>query len=652
MFRKIEITKESPVNCDSLLRDLIDFGYTHTDRVGEYGDFSFRGEVIDIYPLSYNEPVRLALFADKIESIYTYSLAEGAKREELEKVTILPHPEINVNRVRRLEFGFDDTSPVDTFFDVEPGDYVVHVNHGIGRYVGMRKIDPATDGDCPATGGVKKEEGKKDYLVIEYKDDDLLYVPADNLRVVRKYVGAEGLAPKLYKLGTKDWERAKQKTYRAVTDLAAELIRFQAARSSLTGFSYSPDTDWQTEIEAAFPYEETPDQLVSSLQVKMDMESSRPMDRLICGDVGYGKTEVALRAAFKAVMNNKQVALLVPTTILAQQHCDTFRQRMESYPVNIQMLSRFKSRGEQKEIVGGLQEGRVDIVIGTHRLFSSDVKFKDLGLVIIDEEQRFGVRHKERLKHLRTLVDVLTLTATPIPRTLYLSLMGAKDISVVNTPPKKRIPIKTSIERFNASVIKKAIERELARGGQVYFVHNRVESIDAMARYIARLLPRARIGIGHGRMEKRQLQQTMADFVNKRTDILVATTIIESGLDIPNVNTIIINRADRFGLSDLYQLRGRVGRAREQAFAYLLLPGDKILAEDVRRRIEAIEKFTQLGAGFKIAMKDLELRGAGNILGVEQSGYVQMVGFDLYCKMLKGVIESGKRKGDERNEEF
>jgi len=644
MFRKIEITRDASLSSESLLRDLIDFGYTHTDRVGEYGDFSFRGEVIDIYPLSYSEPVRLELFADKIESIHTYSLDEGIKREELEKVTILPHPEVNVNRVRRLEFGFDDTSPVDTFFDVEPGDYVVHVNHGIGRYVGMRKIDSATGGACPVVGGVKKDKSEKDYLVIEYKDNDLLYVPADKLRVVRKYVGAEGLTPKLYKLGTKDWERAKQRTYRAVTDLAAELVCLQAARSSLTGFSYSPDTDWQAEIEAAFPYEETPDQLVSSLQVKMDMESPRPMDRLICGDVGYGKTEVALRAAFKAVMNNKQVALLVPTTILAQQHYDTFRQRMEGYPVNIQMLSRFKSYGEQKEIVGCLQEGRVDIVIGTHRLLSPDVKFKDLGLVIIDEEQRFGVRHKERLKHLRTLVDVLTLTATPIPRTLYLSLMGAKDISVVNTPPKKRIPIKTSVERFNASVIKKAIEYELARGGQVYFVHNRVESIDGMARYIARLLPRARIGIGHGRMEKRQLQQTMADFINKRTDILVATTIIESGLDIPNVNTIIINRADRFGLSDLYQLRGRVGRAREQAFAYLLLPGDKILAEDVRRRIEAIEKFTQLGAGFEIAMKDLELRGAGNILGAEQSGYVQMVGFDLYCKMLKGAIEGRKEE--------
>ncbi|MCK4248263.1 MAG: DEAD/DEAH box helicase, partial [Candidatus Omnitrophica bacterium] len=437
------------------------------------------------------------------------------------------------------------------------------------------------------------------------------------------------------------------KTERVIGDVAAELLQLQAARSSLTGYGFSRDAKWQNEFEKQFPYKETPDQLVSSIQVKKDMEAAKPMDRLLCGDVGYGKTEVALRAAFKAVMDYKQVVILVPTTILAQQHYNTFTQRLSDYPVNVQMLSRFKTQSEQKVIIKGMSEGEVDIVIGTHRLLSDDIVLKNLGLVIIDEEQRFGVGHKEKLKHLRLMVDVLTLTATPIPRTLYGSLVGVKDMSIITTAPKDRVAVKTCVTYFRDELVQKAIARELDRGGQVYFVHNRVESIGGVADNIQKLVPGARIAVGHGQMANNQLEQVMRDFIDYKTDILVCTTIIESGLDIPNVNTIIINRADVFGLSDLYQLKGRVGRFKKQAYAYFLIPEDKVLNQDAQKRLEVIEKFTDLGSGFKIAIEDLEIRGAGNLLGHEQSGYIYAVGFDLYCKMIKNAVESQRRNKEE-----
>lgn len=425
-------------------------------------------------------------------------------------------------------------------------------------------------------------------------------------------------------------------------DLAGELLNIQAARQSQAGHSFPPDTPWQREFESAFVYEETPDQMRAIIEAKRDMELPKPMDRLICGDVGYGKTEVAIRAAFKAVMGGKQVALLVPTTVLAQQHFNTFRERMADYPVRIELLSRFRTARQQKQVLLGLADGAVDIVIGTHRLVQSDVEFKDLGLVIIDEEQRFGVLHKEKFKLLRRLVDVLTLSATPIPRTLYLALTGARDMSTIETPPQDRLPVETIVTQYDERVIRDAIQREINREGQVYYLHNRVFDIDAVAARLMSLVPRARILVGHGQMHADDLEEVMAKFVNGEADVLLSTTIIESGLDIPNANTIIIDRADRFGLSDLYQLRGRVGRYKHQAYAYLLLPRHAGLLTDARKRISAIKQYSSLGSGFKIAMRDLEIRGAGNLLGAQQSGHITAVGFDLYCQLLKQSIASIK----------
>ena len=428
-----------------------------------------------------------------------------------------------------------------------------------------------------------------------------------------------------------------------INNFALELLEVTAKRESRKGFSFSEDTVWQKELEEDFPFEETPDQSKSTIELKKDMESPRPMDRLICGDVGYGKTEIALRAAFKAVMDNKQVAILVPTTILAEQHYNTFSKRMKRYPVRIEMLSRFKSKLEQDLILKGLSDGKVDIAIGTHRLFSPDVSFKDLGLVVIDEEQRFGVRHKENLKKLKLVIDVLTMTATPIPRTLYMSLMDAKDMSSLETPPQSRLPIKTVVSRYDDLLIKNAIAYELGRKGQVYFVTDRIQGIEKLTERISKLCGEARMEVAHGAMPSRVLEETMLKFINGETDILVSTTIVESGIDIPNANTIIINNADKFGLADLYQLRGRVGRFKRQAFAYLLVSKSAAMSSGAKERLNAINKFTELGGGFKVAMKDLEMRGAGNILGTEQHGYINSIGFDLYCRLLKGAVEAYKK---------
>ncbi len=535
------------------------------------------------------------------------------------------------------------------FTELEEGDYVVHLQHGIGRYLGLRVL-PVTAGTQKAELGGLREESRQECLVIEYapREPDQpppkLYVPITEAHLVSKYVGAGRARPQLHTLGGSRWAKAKAQAEHAVRDLAAELLSIQAARASQPGRSFGPDTAWQLEFESAFLFEETPGQLRAIRETKTDMEASRPMDRLICGDVGFGKTEVAIRAAFKAVMSGAQVAILVPTTVLAQQHFNTFRERLADYPICVELLSRFRSRREQQAVVHGLAAGSVDIVIGTHRLVQADIAFKDLGLVVIDEEQRFGVMHKEKFKRLRRLVDVLTLSATPIPRTLYLALTGARDMSTIETPPQDRLPVETIVAAYDERLIRDAIQRELNRQGQVFFLHNRVETIEVMAQKLKTLLPQARLVVGHGQMDSDDLEEVMTRFINGEADVLLSTTIIESGLDIPNANTIIIDRADRFGLSDLYQLRGRVGRYKHQAYAILLLPRHAGILSDARKRLSAIKQYSSLGSGFKIAMRDLELRGAGNLLGSEQSGHITAVGFDLYCKLLKKSV--GALKGE------
>jgi transcription-repair coupling factor (superfamily II helicase) len=533
------------------------------------------------------------------------------------------------------------------FTDLEEGDYVVHVQHGIGRYLGLQLL-PIGAGTKPTEKAASGATAAQECLVIEYAPTDSaqlppkLYVPVTEAHLVSKYVGTGKARPPLNTLGGTRWAKAKAQAERAVRDVASDLLAIQAARESQSGHAFALDVPWQREFESAFLFEETPDQMRAILETKADMERPKPMDRLICGDVGFGKTEVGIRAAFKAVMDGRQVAVLVPTTVLAQQHYNTFRERMADYPVRIELLSRFRTRGAQQRVVKGLAAGGVDIVIGTHRLLQNDIAFKDLGLVVIDEEQRFGVMHKEKFKMLRKLVDVLTLSATPIPRTLYLALTGARDMSTIQTPPHDRLPVETIVTQYDERVIRDAIQRELNRGGQVFFLHNRVMTIETMGQKLRELVPNARIVVGHGQMHSDDLEEVMTQFVNGEADILLSTTIIESGLDIPNANTIIIDRADRFGLSDLYQLRGRVGRYKHQAYAYLLLPRHAGLLTDVRKRLSAIKQYSTLGSGFKIAMRDLEIRGAGNLLGAEQSGHITAVGFELYCQLLKQSVSSLK----------
>jgi transcription-repair coupling factor (superfamily II helicase) len=508
--------------------------------------------------------------------------------------------------------------------DLVPGEFVVHIEHGIARFVGLVRK------------GIDDQE--REYLELAYADGDRLFVPTEQVDRVSRYVGPSEHRPSLTRLGSHEWPRAKARVRRAVQELAKELLQLYAQRQVVPGQAFSPDTAWQTELEASFPYVETPDQVTVLREVKGDMEMPRPMDRLVCGDVGYGKTEIAVRAAFKAVMEGTQVAVLVPTTVLAQQHYTTFRQRLTGFPVKVEMLSRFRSDRDQRQIVANAATGEVDIVIGTHRLLQKDVAFKNLGLVIIDEEQRFGVGHKERLKQMRSEVDVLTLTATPIPRTLHMSLTGIRDMSMIETPPEERLPIKTYVTEFDDHLVREAILREIERGGQVYFVHNRVHNIELVARKVRELVPEAEVLIGHGQMHEDLLEQVMLDFTEGKADVLVCTTIIESGLDIPNVNTIVINNADRFGLAQLYQLRGRVGRGAVRAYAYLLYEKHRALSEVAQKRLQTIFEATELGAGFQIALRDLEIRGAGNLLGAEQSGQIGAVGFDLYVRLLSDAV--------------
>ncbi len=515
-----------------------------------------------------------------------------------------------------------------TMDEMEVGDLVVHYEYGIGKF---RGIQPGDEGE---------------ELVLEYRDGVLLGVPLEQAHLVGKYVGLGGKTPELNKLGGTAWKKARKEAEKSILDYAAQLLRVQAERQSEEGFAHPPDSRWMWEFERSFHHTETTDQRRAIEETKLDLESTRPMDRLICGDVGFGKTEVAIRGAFKAITSGKQVAILVPTTVLAEQHWRTFRERMSDYPIRIDLLNRFRSAAEIRETIAGLADGSVDLVIGTHRLVSGDVAFKDLGLVVVDEEQRFGVAHKEKFKQLFRQVDILTLSATPIPRTLYMALMGARDMSTIDTPPPNRVPVSTTVCAYDERVIRDAIRREMKRGGQVFFLHNRVKTIDMMATKIRELVPEAKVLIGHGQMDKDDLEVVMHAFVKGEADVLLATTIIETGIDIPNANTILIDRADRFGLADLYQLRGRVGRAGEKAYAILLLPRDMMTVGDARKRINAIKEYTALGSGFKIAMKDLEIRGAGNLLGTKQSGHISQIGFELYCQLLRQSVDRLKGRKD------
>ncbi len=622
---------------DELLAKLAELNYREQKVVEEPGDYALRGAVIDVYPLSYRAPLRIHFHLDQIESIRDYSILEGKNLTNFEELFLLPVTESFLKRRARLKAHYEDYEPISELGQIRPGDYVVHLDYGIGQFLGTKTLK--------ISGQPQK------CLAIQYANEEIIYLPFAQHELLERYIGGEGKKPRLTKLHSKEWVKIKEKTRLAVRGIAHDMVNLQAKRSFLPGFGYPEDSDLQREFEATFPYEETPDQRRATEEVKRDMESEKPMDRLLCGDVGYGKTEIAVRAAFKAVTAGKQVAFLVPTTLLAEQHYLTFKRRLKDMPVEVELLSRYRDNKHQKQAVAKAKEGKIDILIGTHRLLSKDVSFKELGLVIIDEEQRFGVRHKERLKFMRQTVDVLTLTATPIPRTLYMSLLGVRDMSLIETPPKQRLPIVTEVLEFDDLRIKMAFERELERKGQIYFVHNRVQSIEKIHEHLTKLLPRVSFGVAHGQMPVATLEKVMSDFTDGKIDCLISTNIIESGIDIPNVNTIFVNRADSFGLSDLYQLRGRVGRfhSARQAYAYFMVPRNWVLTQDAEKRLAAIERFSELGSGIKIAIEDLEIRGAGNVIGHEQSGFIYQVGFDLYCRMLKQAVEEERQSAGLKN---
>ncbi|MBY7141611.1 transcription-repair coupling factor [Virgibacillus sp. NKC19-3] len=547
-----------------------------------------------------------------------HKLALITENELFKKRTKKPRKQQKVSNAERIQ----------NYQELKVGDYVVHANHGVGKYLGIETLEV--------------KDSHKDYMLLKYSGDDKLFVPIDQIDLVQKFVASEGKEPKLYKLGGSEWAKVKRKVQSSVEDIADDLIKLYAERQEKQGYAFSEDSEMQREFEASFPYQETDDQIRCIEEIKQDMERERPMDRLLCGDVGYGKTEVAIRAAFKAVADGKQVAILVPTTILGQQHFETIQERFQDHAVNIALLTRFRTKKQQTETLKGLKTGNVDIVIGTHRLLSKDVAYRDLGLLIVDEEQRFGVKHKEKIKQLKTNVDVLTLTATPIPRTLHMSMLGVRDLSVIETPPENRFPIQTYVMEYNPVFLRESIERELARGGQVFFLYNRVENIDKVARDVNMLVPDARVAVAHGQMNVAELENAMFGFLEGESDVLVSTTIIETGVDIPNVNTLIVNNADHMGLSQLYQLRGRVGRSNRIAYAYFTYQKDKVLTEVSEKRLQAIKEFTELGSGFKIAMRDLSIRGTGNLLGAQQHGFIDSVGFDMYSQMLKDAIEARK----------
>ncbi|HQG41319.1 MAG TPA: transcription-repair coupling factor, partial [Spirochaetota bacterium] len=593
---------------------------------------SFEGQARRLYDLFgefHPEDTFDAFNPDKQFTIVISNLHEGFEISAIKTLIITDHEIFGKSYRKKKHFKQKYSRPIDTFLELSPGDYVVHINHGIGVFKAIERM---------SAGGVER-----DFIVIEYADGDKLYVSLDQINMVQRYVGLDGRQPRIDALGKKSaWNRIKQRVQESVEEIAHDLLKIYSQRKALKGYQFPPDTIWQEEFESKFEYEETPDQITAIEDVKDDMEKSQPMDRLVCGDVGFGKTEVAIRAAFKAVMAGKQVAILVPTTVLAMQHYNTFIKRFADYPVTIDMLSRFKTQQQIKSIKEKIKTGTVDIVIGTHALLAKDVSFKNLGLVVIDEEQHFGVKHKEYLKKLRLLVDVITLSATPIPRTLHMALAGIRDLTIIATPPESRQSIETLVIEDNPDIVRMAIQNEIQRKGQVFFVHNRISTIYEQAQYLEKLVPEATFCVAHGRMHEHELEEVMVDFINGRYDVLVSTSIIESGLDMPNVNTIIINRADTMGLSQLYQLKGRVGRSDRQAYAYLFYPKNAPITEDAQKRLQVIAEYTDIGSGFKIAMKDLEIRGSGNILGREQSGNIMDVGFDLYCQLLEDTVRNLK----------
>jgi transcription-repair coupling factor (superfamily II helicase) len=583
-----------------------------------------QGQRIHIFCDNAGQAGRLRELLDEVADQIDFPIGElqsGFVLPEHDIVVLTDHEIFERYRRRQRRRKYRVSQGTSAYEDLTPGDFVVHVNYGVARYLGIQKIEV--------------EGHEIDCLQLGFHGGDKIYVTVEQLSLVTKYVGKEGLEPPLTKLGTTAWERTKEKARKAIQEMAQELLELAAVRQTREGHAFSADAHLQKELEASFLYDETPDQLTAIADVKQDMENKRPMDRLICGDVGYGKTEVAIRAAFKAVIDNKQVAVLVPTTILAQQHLTTFRERLADFPVNVDMVSRLRSAREQKETLARLAKGEVDIIIGTHRLLSKDVAFHSLGLIVLDEEHRFGVAHKEKLKRFKQTVDVLTMTATPIPRTLNMALIGLRDMSLINTAPRDRLPVQTEVVPFDEETIIDALLRELDRGGQAYFVHNRVQSIDAMAGYVQRVVPSARVGVAHGQMHERELEKIMVDFLEQKYDVLVSTMIIESGLDIPTVNTLIVNRADAMGLAQLYQLRGRVGRSSHKAYAYFMVPRGGSTTDIARKRLAAMQEFEELGSGLRVAMRDMEIRGAGNILGPEQHGHLVAIGFELYCKLLE-----------------
>lgn len=645
-FTQIHLSRFGTAAIDD--EDTFDFGVTSLGRF-EGGAADSVSELLEqtreheIYVLCENEGERSRL-AEMLAAEFSphsasIQLVIGSIHRGFEwtatRTLVIAHHELfhrmrPKRRVRRVESG----RTLDSWTDLKPGEHVVHVLHGIAVYRGLQKMRKGASGQ------------QEEFLTLEFAEGAVIHVPCSQIDLVQKYIGAGGRKPQLSKLGGKRWSNTKEKVADSVSELAEALLKVQAARTQASGTAYPPETQWQREFEAAFLYEETEDQLIVAREIHDDLVRPRPMDRLICGDVGYGKTELAMRAAFKVVEFGKQVAVLVPTTVLAEQHYQTFRERMADYPFKIGSLSRFRSTAEQKELVQQLKKGQVDVVIGTHRLLSKDIQFANLGLVIIDEEQRFGVEHKERLRLARESVDVLTLTATPIPRTLHMSLVGIRDISSLQTPPVDRRAIATQIRPFDENLIRGAILREMNRDGQVYFIHNFVHSIAAMSDTIRKIVPEARVIYGHGQMKDDELEDVMHRFLRREADVLVATTIIESGIDIPSVNTIFINRADRFGLADLHQLRGRVGRSNHRAYCYLLLAPDRPVEGKAAKRLKAIEEFSELGAGFRIAMRDLEIRGAGNLLGKEQSGHIAAVGYEMYCRLLEQTVRRLKNEPD------
>jgi transcription-repair coupling factor (superfamily II helicase) len=607
----------------------------HKESLAELVEDAKKGKLVYVYCEAEAEIDRLSEIIKQEHSEIPSHLKllkgfihQGFAIQALNTIVIAHHELFGQFALRRRTRPMRATAPIDTLEDLQSGDYVVHANYGIGKFLGIETI--------------QEKAGANEYLTIEYDGGVKIQVSVHNIALVQKYIGTSPKRPKLSKVSSKKWLRQKEKVAKSVKDLAIELLDIQAKRQAIGGVAFGPDTAWQKEFEESFPYQETPDQTTTSVQIKQDMTSPTAMDRLLCGDVGYGKTELAMRAAFKAIENGKQVAVLVPTTVLSVQHARTFTERFADFPVVVESLNRFKTISQAKDIISRTRAGKVDMLIGTHRLLSGDVKFKDLGLVIIDEEQRFGVEHKEKLKKLRVNVDILTMTATPIPRTLHMAMLGLRDISSLATAPLDRRSIITSVSPYNDELIKRAILRELNRQGQVFFVHNRVKTIDKKAWEIGKLVPDAHIAIAHGQMSSHELERAMIDFVVGKTDVLVCTTIIESGLDIPNANTMLINDADRFGLAELHQLRGRVGRYKHRAYAYMLLPASRPITPIAAKRLKAIEEYSHLGAGFRIALRDLEIRGAGNILGAEQSGHIQMVGYQMYCEMLAQAVRQIK----------